>query len=265
MKRKADLTTFIGILISLGGIAIGYYLEGGDFKSLLAISPLLIIFGGTIGVVIITQPSSALKQFPSIFKQIFVEKEYDYLTLIDNLCKWTRTSRQEGIIVLEDVQNEIDDPFLRKGITLIVNSTDPEDVKEFLESEIDSMIDRHHKNAQLFESAGGYSPTMGIIGTVLGLIVVLGHIGSGDPSLLGHGIATAFLATFMGIAFANLVCLPFANKLKNKSDQEVLYREITMQGLIAIQQQESPLILRDRLMSSLPEYLKKQMNEKGVK
>lgn len=256
MKRTTDMTTFVGIILSIGGIAAGFYLEGGEFSTLLAISPILIIFLGTIGVVILTQPSDVIKQFPAIFKQIFVQTDYDYLKLVDQMCQWTRTSRQEGIIVLENVQEQISEPFLKKGIGLIVNSHDTEDVKDFLETEIDNMIERHTKNAQIFESAGGYSPTMGIIGTVLGLIVVLGNIGSGDPSLLGHGIATAFLATFMGISFANLVCLPFASKLKNKSDQEVLYREIVLKGLLAIQAQESPLVLRERLLSALPDYIK---------
>jgi chemotaxis protein MotA len=256
LKTKLDLTTLLGLIISLGGLGTGYFLEGGSFIALLAVSPLIIIFAGTIGVVTITQTGNGLKQLPGIFKAIFLERTYNYIEIIDNLCKWAKTTRNSGIVALDTIKNEIEDPFIRRGLDLVAASIEPEHVEVFLDTEIESMQSRHSNNANIFEQAGGFSPTMGIIGTVLGLIVILAKLGDSDIGELGHGIATAFLATLMGVGFANLICLPFAAKLKNRSKQETLYREIAKQGILAIQSQESPLVLRKRLLSMLPDYLK---------
>lgn len=256
MKRKIDLSTLFGIIISCGGIGFGYFLEGGDFRALIAVSPILIIFGGTIGVVVITQPSSNLKQVPGIFKSVMTDKNYNFIDLIDKFCSYAKTARTQGVVALDSVKDEIEDPFLRRGLTLVIDSMEPEDVKDFLENEISAMEQRHANNAKMFSAAGGYSPTMGIIGTVLGLVVVLSGLEGSSIGELGHGIAVAFLATFMGVASANLLYLPFENKLKAKTQLEVLYREIGMQGILAIQAQESPIVLRKRLLSLLPDYMK---------
>lgn len=258
---KIDLTTIIGLLVSVGGIFAGYTIEGGSIMALLAVSPILIIFGGTFGVVIVTQSGSTLKQLPKILGALFKEKPYDYLGLIDQLCEWTDISRRQGIVALDEKIKDVQEPFLKRALKLIVDGNEPEHVKEFLENDISMMEQRHTNNAKMFSAAGGFSPTMGIIGTVLGLVTILGKLGGADIGELGHGIATAFLATFMGVASANLVFLPFDSKLKAKSQREVLYREIALQGIIAIQSQESPLIMRDRLLSLLPEYIR----QKGTK
>jgi len=258
---KIDITTILGLAVALGGIFVGYYLEGGDFGALIAVSPILIIFGGTFGVVIITQPSSTLKQMPGIMRSIFTQKSYDYLQLVNELCEWTDISRKQGIVALDDKRKDVKDPFLQRALKFIVDNNEPEHVKEFMENDISMMEQRHANNSKIFSAAGGFAPTMGIVGTVLGLVVILGKLGGADIGELGHGIATAFLATFMGVASANLLFLPFETKLKMKTQQEVLYREITMQGILAIQGQESPLILRDRLLSLLPDYIR----QKGTK
>lgn len=253
---RLDLPTIAGLVLALAGIGIGYLLEGGSFIALIAVSPILIIFGGTFGVVLITMRMDNVKQLPKLFGVLFQQKEYDYLKLIEDMCHWAKLSRKDGILALDTIKKEIENPFVRRGIDYILDGNDQETIKEFLDCEIEAMMDRHHANAQPFEQAGGFSPTMGIIGTVLGLIVVLNGLGNADISELGHGIATAFLATFMGVAFANLVALPFAAKLKTKSAEEVLYKEIVKQGVLAIQTGENPLVLRKRLLCYLPDYMK---------
>lgn len=260
---KIDITTILGLAVAFIGIGLGYYFEGGDFGALIAISPILIIFGGTFGVVIITQPSSTLKQLPKIIGVLFKEKDNNYLQLIDDLCEWTDISRRQGIVALDDKRKDIKNPFVQRALKLIVDNNEPEHVKEFLENDISMMEQRHMNNQKIFSAAGGFAPTMGIVGTVLGLVVILGKLGGADISELGHGIAVAFLATFMGVASANLLFLPFETKLKMKTQAEVLYMEIAAQGIIAIQGQESPLILRERLLSLLPEYLRQKAVKKG--
>lgn len=256
MQRKIDITTAGGLLLAFLGIGLGYYLEGGDFGALVAISPIMIIFGGTFGVVTVTMSMSTVKSLPQILKLIFTDASYDFQELINNLCEWTKVSRRDGIVALGTIAEKIEDQYLKRGIEYILDGSDYETIKELLEKEIESMMERHHAGQKPFEQAGAFAPTMGIVGTVLGLVVVLGGLGSAGIEELGHGIATAFLATFMGVASANLVFLPFNEKLKTKSAQEILYKEIAMQGILGIQTGTNPKILRKKLVAYLPESLK---------
>lgn len=260
MKRKIDLTTLGGLIVILSGIGLGYFLEGGDFGALIATSPILIIFGGTIGFAIITLPLSILKRVPGIFKSVFTEPQFDYMGLIDRLCELSAMARKKGIIALDEVKDEFEDPFVRRGLTLVADSMEPEVVKDFLESDTSQMMERHKQNSNVLDQMGAAAPTMGIIGTVLGLVVVLSGLEGSSTGELGHGIAVAFIATLMGVASANILWIPFSTKLKNKSAKEVLYRDIATYGILSIQAQESPLILRERLISYLPE--KERRNKK---
>lgn len=253
MKRKIDITTLLGLTIILTGIGLGYFFEGGDFGALIAISPILIIFGGTFGFAVITMPMFLLKRMPGILKNVFMEQQFEYMELIDKLCELAGMARKQGIVALDKVKDEIEDPFVKRGLTLVVDSIEPEAVKDFLEADTSSMMERHKQNAGVFEQMGAAAPTMGIIGTVLGLVVVLSGLEGSSTGELGHGIAVAFIATLMGVASANILYLPFCTKLKNKSAREVLYRDIATYGILAIQAQESPIILRERLISYLPD------------
>ncbi|XIH25594.1 motility protein A (plasmid) [Priestia aryabhattai] len=263
MKRKIDLTTVGGLLLCLGGIFSGYLMEGGSLSALLAVSPLLIIFGGTIGVVTITMSISGLKSMPKLFRNIFTDVTYDFQVLINNLCDWTKVSRKDGIVALGNVAETIEDPFVKRGIEYILDGSDYDTIKELLEKEIEAMMERHSAGAKPFEQAGAFAPTMGIIGTVLGLVVILGGLGSAGIEELGEGIATAFLATFMGVASANLIFLPFNEKLKGKSAKEVLYKEIAMQGVLGIQSGVNPKTLRKKLIAYLPESQKNVETSSG--
>lgn len=252
-KSKLDIPTLIGLVVGFGGMGIGYYLEGGDFSALLAISPILIIFGGTFGAVIITMTDKDIKRLPNLIKQIFQDKIYNYEQTINDLCNWAYIARSEGFVALGDVAENINEPFTKRGVEYILEGNDHDRIKNLMEAEVEAMIDRHERGAKPFEQGGGYAPTMGIIGAVLGLVVVLGGLGSSGVDELGHGIATAFLATLMGIGLANLVLLPFAEKLKSKSDEEVLYRSIIIEGVLGIQTGQNPTTLRRILVAYLPE------------
>lgn len=252
MKKKLDLTTVIGLALAIGGIIVGYLLEGGSLGALLALSPILIIFGGTFGAVIITIPMSVLKAMPKILGTVFKENEYNTIETIDQLCEWAKVSQRQGIVALDELKKDVKDPYILNGLDLVASNVDPEKINEFMDNDMNMIEDRHKRNAAAFGQAGGFAPTMGIIGTVLGLIVVLGNMEGASMAALGGGIATAFLATFMGVASANLFFLPFEAKLKSKHGLEMAHCEIIKQGILAIQQQESPIIMRKRLLSMVP-------------
>lgn len=263
MKRKIDLTTVGGLILALGGIGAGYLMEGGSFSALLAVSPILIIFGGTIGAVSMTAGLQTIKSFPKLVRNIFTNIDYDFQKLIAELCEWTKVSRRDGIVALGNIAETIEDPFVKRGIEYILDGSDYDTIKELLEKEIEAMMERHHAGTKPFEQGGAFAPTMGIIGTVLGLVVILGGLGSAGIEELGHGIATAFLATFMGVASANLLFLPFGENLKGKSTNEVLYKEIAMQGILGIQTGVNPKTLRKKLVAYLPEAAKNEENSAG--
>lgn len=258
---RIDFATLIGGLVAVGGIILAFVLKGGNPANLINAPTAAIIFGGTFGAIIITRTLYDLKQVPGVMKTIFTETKYDYIGLISELSDYAKTARTQGVVALDEIKDNIEDPFLKRGLTLVIDSIEPENVKEFLENEISMMEERHKNHAQMFDAAGSYAPTMGIMGAVLGLIVVLAGLGSSSTAELGYGISSAFLATFVSVFIANAFFLPWANKLKIKSNHEVLYREMAMQGIIAIQSQESPILLRKRLFSFLPEYMKKGKEE----
>jgi chemotaxis protein MotA len=252
-KRKIDLLSIIGIIVGLGGLGMGFYLEGGNFASLVAPSPILIIFGGTFGALIVTMDMNSLKQIPQLLKIVYTEPEYNFQTLIQNFSEWTKVSRREGIVALGEIADKVEDPFTKRGLEYILEGNDYETIKELLDKEIENVQERHHRGAMIFENAGGFAPTMGIMGAVLGLVVVLAGLGSSDVSELGHGISVAFLATLMGVGFANLIVLPMAGKLKNKSNTELLYKSIVVEGILGIQSGQNPKTLRHKMVTYLPE------------
>ena len=257
-KKKIDLLSIIGLLVGLGGIGVGFYLEGGQFSSLLAPSPILIIFGGTFGAVLVTMNMKQVKEIPKLLTIIYTEKEYDFQGLIENFSEWVKISRREGIVALGEIAEKVEDPFIKRGLEYILEGNDYETIKELLEKEIEYTSERHHKGANVFESLGGFAPTMGIIGAVLGLVVTLSKLGNSDVSELGHGISVAFLATLMGIGFANLVVLPMGGKLKAKSETEMLYKVVAIEGILGIQSGQNPKTLKRKMVAYLSEQVKNE-------
>ncbi|GMA50273.1 motility protein A [Alicyclobacillus contaminans] len=244
-----DFATGLGIILAVISLVLGFTSDGGSITALVQPSAMLIVFGGTLGA---TMVGTNLKQFAGIVKYLkiaFLTKKRDALDTIDQLVHLATVARREGILALEEEIEQYDDPFLKGGLQLVVDGVDPELVKNMLEIELSAVQERHLTAAHIFESAGGYAPTMGIIGTVMGLVHVLADLS--DVTRLGPQIATAFTATLYGVASANIFWLPIATKLKKRDQDEMLIREIMMEGILSIQAGENPNILGQKLRAFL--------------
>lgn len=244
-----ELTTIIGIVIALGSLLIAFIMEGGHPSALLQPTAALIVFGGTLGVVVVSYSMNELRSVPKLLKVIVFQKQLDEVLLIEQISALADKVRREGLLYLENQLPNIDDPFMRKGIQLVVDGTDPELVRQIMETEMYSLQERHQTGSSIFETAGGYSPTMGIIGTVMGLVHVLGNLE--QPETLGPSIALAFMATLYGVGAANVLWLPIADKLKNLSKKEAMLREMMLEGIMSIQAGYNPLLIRERLNAFL--------------
>lgn len=251
-----DLASLIGIILGFAMLIGGFMLEGGHFTSLLEPTAAMIVFGGTAGATIASFSMDDIKQIGVLFKITFSEKRYEVNELIGTLCGFAEKARREGLLSLERETANIDDEFLRQGVQLVVDGTDPSLVRDILETQIDFTDQRHKIGADIFEAAGGYSPTMGIIGTVMGLVHVLSNLS--DPESLGPSIAVAFIATLYGVCFANVAWLPIGHKLKLKSKQERFMREIALEGILSIQAGDNPSIVREKLRAFLSASLRRE-------
>ncbi|MCF8563843.1 flagellar motor protein [Alicyclobacillus tolerans] len=244
-----DFATVGGVVLAVASLVIAFVVEGGTVMALLQPTAALIVFGGTLGAAL---TSVSMSQFLSIGKYLKValfHRASDSLATIDQLVELAVVARREGILALEERGASFTDEFLRNGIQWIVDGVDPELVKSMMETELSYLEERHESAAGLFEAAGGYAPTMGIIGTVMGLVHVLSNLNSVDT--LGPKIAVAFIATLYGVASANVFWLPIASKLKRRNEEEVLLKEIVMEGVLSIQAGENPNVLRQKLTTFL--------------
>ncbi len=251
-----DLSSIIGLVLGFGMLIASFVLDGGHVTSLLKPTAAMIVFGGTIGATMTSFTVNDLKQVGTLFKIMFSEKKYEVNELIVTLCGFAEKARREGLLSLERETASVDDEFVRQGIQLVVDGTDPTLVRDILETQIEFTNQRHKIGADIFETAGGYSPTMGIIGTVMGLVHVLSNLA--EPEKLGGAIALAFIATLYGVGFANLVWLPIGHKLKLKSKQEEFMKEITLEGILSIQAGDNPSIVREKLRAFLSEKVRQE-------
>ncbi|MGI6119610.1 MAG: flagellar motor protein [Desulfosporosinus sp.] len=240
-----DISTVIGLIAGFGALIIGYILEGGTISSLGGKSAAIIVFGGTIGAVVAGFPLSDLKKLPKWIKIAFTEQSFGTIEAYETLVHFAEKARREGLLSLEQELETVTDRFTRQGMQLIIDGTDPEITREIMESNITVLEKRHKVGISVFEAAGGYAPVMGIIGTVMGLVMVLGNMS--NPEELSHSIATAFLATLYGVASANLIYFPIASKLKMKDKAEVSAMEMVLDGILSIQAGENPSILKEKL------------------
>lgn len=244
-----DKLTLLGLLVGLLGIMTGQILEGSDLSILFQGTAFLIVFGGTLGAVMV---QSSLKVFTTAMQMVrlvFVEPKSDGVELVSQITEWGVIARKAGVLALELRIPEISDPFLRKGLQLLVDGHSAEKIKEVLDTDIHSWEQLRWQSARVWEAAAGYSPTIGIIGAVLGLMHVMQNLS--EPSKLGGGIAVAFVATIYGVAFANLLFLPIANKLKAIILQQTHMREMVVDGLGAIANGENPRYIELKLQSYL--------------
>lgn len=244
-----DPGTFAGIGLALAAIIGSMVMEGGKPAALIAPGPMMLVFGGTFGV---TMACGLLKDatgIAAVFKGALLSKKHDINESISQVVSFAERARREGLLALEEAAKAVDDPFLKKGLELAVDGTDPEELHDILENEIHSMKARHKVGVKFLENMGGFAPTIGIIGTVLGLVDVLENLS--NPSELGPLIASAFLATLWGVLSANVFWLPMSNKLKRVSEIEVHHRELLLEGILSIQAGANPRVIEQKLLTYL--------------
>jgi len=247
-----DLTTTIGLILALALVGVVMIMDGGSPAELFAHpSAIMLTMGGALLATMISFSMKNIASLPKWIMKAFVGGGYDAAQAIELITRMADKARREGLLSLEDEAKKLDDPFLRQGIMMAVDGVDPAQVRSILEIEIHNLRERHEQGGiAFFTAAGGYGPTMGIIGTVMGLITVLKDLS--DPGELGESIAAAFLATLWGILSANLIWLPIAGKLRSKSEEEVNYRRLLMEGILALQAGENPRIVKEKLSAFLP-------------
>jgi chemotaxis protein MotA len=244
-----DKISLAGLVIGLVAILGGQVMEGGNVSSLVQPTALLIVCGGTLGAVLLQSPFHIFKRGMAMAKWVWVPPVIEQKRQIDQILNWSQLSRREGLLALENFIPGIKDAFTRKGLQLLVDGADPERIRELLEVEINTFEDEWRQSAKVWESAGGYSPTIGILGAVMGLIHVMENLS--DPTKLGAGIAVAFVATIYGVGLANLIYLPIAGKLKYYITRMVASREMLIDGLVGIAVGDNPRIIEGRLKGYL--------------
>ncbi len=254
--------TAIGIAVGIAGLLLGALMEGTTPMAFFNIPAMLIVLVGTYGATMASVGWGPMSRIPKLYGLAFSPRQHDLRERVDLLVGIAEQARREGLLALDAQLGDIDDEFTRKGLQLVVDGTDPELVREILEAEIDGMEARHHAGAAAFEKAGGYAPTMGIIGTVMGLVHVLQNLA--DPSSLGPAISTAFIATLLGVGSANLVFLPVGVRLRALSNEEVELRTLTLDGILAVQAGDNPRVVADKLSSYVPPTLRRAADDDNV-
>ena len=240
-----DKISVLGLLLGIVAIIGGQILEGGHVGSLSQPTALLIVLGGTVGAVMLQSPYATFIRGVKMVKWIWRPPVINYQQLIKQVSGWSQVSRREGLLALEGVMLQLKDDFAKKGLQLLVDGAEPERLREVLEVQIGTYEEEMKLSARIWEAAGGYAPTIGILGAVMGLIQVMENLS--DPSKLGAGIAVAFVATIYGVGLANLVFLPMSNKLKAHINRLVIQREMIVDGLVGIANGDNPRIIESRL------------------
>ena len=244
-----DMLTIAGVIIGFAALLGGNFLEGGSWESLVNGPAALIVFGGTIGAAILQTPKSSLQRALKLFTWILRPPRMQFQQGIDTVVRWAKAARKEGLLGLENIAETEKDDFSRKGLQLLVDGSEPEVIRHVLETDLLVAEKRDFDAVHFYESMGGYAPTIGIIGAVMGLIHVMRHLT--DPAQLGPGIAVAFVATIYGVAFANLLLLPVANKLRQCVREKSQFRELMIEGIIAIAEGENPRAIDMKLSGYL--------------
>ncbi|MGH9107411.1 MAG: flagellar motor protein [Acidimicrobiales bacterium] len=256
-----DSASFVGIGVALFSLMVAMIMDGGSPTALIAPSSILLTFGGTIGAATAGMLMSDAKALPKILKSALTTKVTSPDTSVAVVVSFAEKARRQGLLALEEEAREIDDSFLRKGIEMAVDGADPEEIRDILEQDLNTMKSRHRAGAKFFADMGGFAPTMGIIGTVMGLLHVLQNLST--PATLGPMIAAAFTATLWGVMQANVFWIPISNRLKRTSEIEVRRMELLIEGIIAIQSGANPRVVEQRLLSYLSP--KEQEAAKGAK
>ncbi len=254
-----DLATIVGILLAIIAVVFGMFLKGADVQALLNPAALMIIFVGTAGAVTIAFPGKQLKRLPKLFKLLFTtnKKQLSYQELLELFVRWAGESRKHGILSLEQQVNEVDDDFIQRGMKFVIDGISPEDLKNMMEAEIEAIEERHASGARMFTQAGTYAPTLGVLGAVIGLVAALGNLS--DINKLGHAISGAFIATIFGIFSGYVLWHPFANKLKQKSAEELEKKRLILECMLMLQAGTYPFLIKNRILVALSETERKKL------
>jgi chemotaxis protein MotA len=244
-----DITTIFGLLLGISAVIVAFLMEGGHLSSLIQAPAMILVIFGTFGASIITMSFTQLLTLPKLAKIILFDKKLNSQELIDLIYDLSQKSRKNGLLSLEKELGNINDSFLKKAVQLAIDGFETNKIREILEIEMSYIEERHKVGAAFFQKLGGFSPTLGIIGTVLGLIHALANMESSES--MAQSIAAAFIATLWGVALANLIYLPIADKLKVKHQDEALYLEIISEGVVSLAMGDNPRVIRMKLLSFL--------------
>jgi chemotaxis protein MotA len=249
-RRRPDFSTLFGISLALGGLIGGLLLEHGNIQDIAQTTAALIVLGGTFGAVLVTTPLHVVLRAFRRLGDVFLDSAESHSAVIDNLIWFASKARRDGIVSLEADADMIPDPFLHKALNLAVDGTDLQELRKMMEIDLAQSEQAHEAEAKVWEAAGGYAPTIGIIGAVMGLIQVMKHLD--DMKAVGHGIAVAFVATVYGVGSANIFFLPAANKLRAKLRETIALQEMILEGVAAIVEGLNPTLIRLKLESFDP-------------
>jgi len=244
-----DIATIVGLILGIGAVLVSFLMEGGEISSLFQAPAMILVIGGTFGAAIITTSLGQLKRLPKLLTIILVENRLNAHELIEVIHDFAQKSRKNGLLSLEDELLSVKDNFLKKAIQLTIDGFEVSKIKESLEIEMSYIEERHKAGITFFQKLGGFSPTFGIIGTVLGLIHALGSLE--DSASAAIAIAGAFIATLWGIALANLIYLPISDKLRAKHQEEALYLQIITEGVLSLAMGDNPRVIKMKLLSFL--------------
>jgi chemotaxis protein MotA len=244
-----DIATLGGLVVGIGAIVLSFLMEGGHLSMVFQLPAMILVIFGTLGASAVTTSFATVLRIPRYIHLALTGRQADVIQTIDLLVKSAEKARREGILGLEADLRRITDPFFRKAMQLVIDGTEVTTLRSILETEISYIEERHREGITLFGKLGGFSPTLGIIGTVLGLIHTLAN--TEDASKMASSIAAAFIATLWGVGMANLFYLPLGDKLKYRHEQEMLHLELILEGVTSIQSGDNPRVLRTRLLSFL--------------
>ena len=244
-RTRPDIATILGLLLAFGGILGGLIMEGGKIRDISQITAAIIVLGGTCGAVMVSTPMHVLIGAARRLIHVFLDKIDSPDAVIEDLIGYAASARRNGLVALEDEAMQVQDPFLRKALNLAVDGTDLQEIRNMMQLEIELSENQGFAEARVFECAGGYSPTIGIIGAVMGLIQVMKNLANIEE--VGHGIAVAFVATVYGVGLANVVLLPAATKIKARIESESALKELKLEGVVGIVEGMNPKLIRHKL------------------
>ncbi len=261
--KKTDILTPIGITLGLVMISFGIISSAGvgGFVAFIQVASIIIVLGGLMAALLINFNIDQVKSMGRVVKESFSQNEMDLEGLISLFERLSERARREGLLALETELESVEDPFIKKGILLAIDGIEPEVIHDIMNAEITAMEDRHSKGRLILEKAGEYAPAWGMIGTLIGLVLMLNDLN--DPATLGPQMAVALLTTFYGAVMANLVFIPMAGKLESKTEQEVFMKQIVVEGVIGVQSGQNPRILKEKLSAFLSDDMRKRREEQG--